>query len=146
MVLGALPSPAPSAEAPPPPLATTFAQRQGAPRSDHGGVPTRDDHANLVRTLQQRPISRTSSSTAAVVGDLATSPPATATTASQIEQDLHLAAQIGQTLLNEKAALQAKLEQSERANQKLLERLGTAVKENNKLEKVRSRGVSSLWT
>jgi hypothetical protein len=34
-------------------------------------------------------------------------------------------------MLNEKAALQAKLQQSERANQKLLERLGTAVKENN---------------
>jgi hypothetical protein len=32
-------------------------------------------------------------------------PPATATTASQIEQDLKLAAQIGQTLLNEKASL-----------------------------------------
>lgn len=140
MVLGALPSPAPSAEAPPPPP-LAFGQHQGAPRSDHGGVPTRDDHAHLVRTLQQRSISRTSSSTAAVVGDLAPSPPATATTASQIEQDLHLAAQIGQTLRHEKAALQAKLEQSERANQKLLERLGSAVKENNKLEKVRSRGV-----
>ena len=91
-----------------------------------------------MRTLQQRSISRSSSSTAAViVGDVAP-PPATATTASQIEQDLKLAAQIGQTLLNEKAALQAKLQQSERANQKLLERLGTAVKENNKLEKVLS--------
>lgn len=101
-----------------------------------------------MRTLQQRSISRSSSSTAAViVGDVAPPPlpPATATTASQIEQDLRLAAQIGQTLLNEKAALQAKVEQSERANQKLLERLGTAVKENNKLEKVRSSRRPLLW-
>lgn len=99
-------------------------------------------YAQLVRALQQRSMAR-SVSTPARGGGPSLADEANRRGLSQVEQDLRLAAQVGQTLLNEKGALQVRLESSERANQKLLERLGKAVRENMTLERVR-RGHFSL--
>lgn len=93
-------------------------------------------YAQLVRALQQRSMNR-SVSTPARGGGPSLADEANRRGLSQVEQDLRLAAQVGQTLLNEKGALQVRLESSERANQKLLERLGKAVRENMTLERVR---------
>lgn len=137
MALGAPPSPAPSVEpqSPRPALLDSLvdqqpaAARTGCRPPETPETPTRD-YANLVRTLQERSHHRTAANAPTATSSAAAASPL------QIEHDLKLAAQIGQTLLSDKAALQAKLDQSERANRNLLERLGAAVKDNNKLERV----------
>ncbi|BGP22437.1 hypothetical protein Rt10032_c07g3101 [Rhodotorula toruloides] len=90
--------------------------------------PAPPDYSNLIQSLQSRRPRQAAPS--AVSSDL--------------EADLQLAAQIGQSLLQEKAALQARLETSEKANGKLVDRLARAVKENKSLERRFEETVSSL--
>lgn len=61
-----------------------------------------------------------------------------ATSSLSLEADLKLAAEIGVALLQEKSVLQQRVESLENANQKLLARLSSAVKENNQLQRVRA--------
>lgn len=128
-------------------MPTTFGSDSATTDSDAVNPP--QDYAKLVRTLEQRSLSRSSSTPTVhgVRGGSAAAAGAAEGSAHQlIEQDLRLAAQIGQSLLTEKAALQTRLEQSERANQKLLERLNKAVRENAAFERVRRfrSGVSAI--
>ena len=55
-----------------------------------------------------------------------------------LENDLKLAAEIGQALLQEKSSMQQKLDLMEKANQKLFNQLSSSVKENNQLQRVRA--------
>ncbi|GAA6048124.1 hypothetical protein JCM3770_003673 [Rhodotorula araucariae] len=85
------------------------------------------DYAHIVRSLERRSIDRCAS-VPSLAGGGGPPPPA-------LEADLRLAAQIGQTLLGEKTALQSRLDAAERAKDALLERLAANVKETVGLQR-----------
>ncbi|GAA6001793.1 uncharacterized protein JCM10292_005912 [Rhodotorula paludigena] len=96
------------------------------------------DYATLVRSIQRRSHDRL-----AAVSPSA-SPSRAGPSPSSLEADLRLAAEIGQTLLQEKTALQQRLEASDRANQKLLDRLSASVKEGVQLQRRLEEAVGNL--
>lgn len=57
---------------------------------------------------------------------------------NSLENDLKLAAEIGQALLQEKGVMQQRMDSMEKANQKLFNQLSSSVKENNQLQRVRA--------
>ena len=61
---------------------------------------------------------------------------------ANLESDLRLSAQVGVALLEEKGVLEKRLAVVEGANQKLLDRLTSSVKESSQLQRVRWR---CLW-
>lgn len=65
-----------------------------------------------------------------------TDPDLTAQFLLELENDLSLAAEVGQALLKEKAELEAKAASAEGANSQLLTRLSSAVKETAQLQRV----------
>ncbi|GAA5914167.1 hypothetical protein JCM8208_003925 [Rhodotorula glutinis] len=103
-----------------------------------------DDYAHIVRSLQRRSTDRVS--LAALVSS---SSPTSSTRPDSVpvpalEADLRLAAQIGQTLLADKTALQGRLDAAERAKGKLLDRLTASVKEGNGLQRRLEETVANL--
>lgn len=119
------PAPGPASPLEPPsPSPSRFTHSIHAPASPPPTPsPAPPDYSALIHSLQTRRPRQPAASALSVPPDL--------------EADLKLAAQIGQSLLQEKTALQARLETSERANGKLVDRLAKAVKENKSLERVR---------
>ncbi|BGP45608.1 hypothetical protein JCM10450v2_001427 [Rhodotorula kratochvilovae] len=105
-----------------PPLAPP--SPSSSPAAHHGSGSAHDDYAHIVRSLQRRSVDRCASLPSLAGGAAGEAPPPPA-----LEADLRLAAQIGQTLLGEKTALQGRLDAAERAKEKLLDRLAGSVKE-----------------
>ncbi|BGP05611.1 hypothetical protein JCM10049v2_001417 [Rhodotorula toruloides] len=124
------PAPGPASPLEPPsPSPSRFIHSIHAPASPPPTPsPAPPDYSTLIHSLQTR---RPRQAAHSVI------PP-------DFEADLKLAAQIGQSLLQEKTALQARLETSEKANGKLVDRLARAVKENKSLERRLEETVSSL--
>ncbi|BGP29659.1 hypothetical protein JCM10296v2_001398 [Rhodotorula toruloides] len=124
------PAPGPASPLEPPsPSPSRFMHSIHAPASPPPTPsPAPPDYSSLIHSLQTRRPRQAAPS--AVPPDL--------------EADLKLAAQIGQSLLQEKTALQARLETSEKANGKLVDRLARAVKEKESLERRLEETVSSL--
>lgn len=133
-----LPGPLSPTSSPPssPPFNTAPLAPPSPSPSRSPSQPTHDsDYAHIVRSLQRRSTDRVSLAALASPsrGALAEAHhPVPA-----LEADLRLAAQIGQTLLADKTALQARLDAAERAKTKLLDRLTASVKEGNALQRVR---------
>ncbi|KPV77247.1 uncharacterized protein RHOBADRAFT_42461 [Rhodotorula graminis WP1] len=104
-----------------------------------------DDYAHIVRSLHRRSTDRVSLAALA-----SSSSPASSSRAADphpvpaLEADLRLAAQIGQTLLADKTALQGRLDAAERAKGKLLDRLTASVKEGNGLQRRLEETVANL--
>jgi len=146
--LGHLGSPASSPPTSPPFLTSSpLAPPSSSPASQHYH---QDDYAHIVRSLQRRSTDRVS------LAALASSSSPTSSTRTlhhpdsvpvpALEADLRLAAQIGQTLLADKTALQSRLDAAERAKGKLLDRLTASVKEGNGLQRVRPLSLDLFWT
>jgi hypothetical protein len=102
------------------------------------------DYGHIVRSIQRRSADRLSGDHSAASWRLRSSTGSSGggedqqAEANSLESDLKLAAEIGVALLQEKGALQQRLESIEKANQKLLTRLSSSVKENNQLQRVRA--------
>lgn len=104
------------------------------------------DYAHIVRSIQRRSVDRLSEDHSVASWKVRTGssedggPGEGHAEGNSLEGDLKLAAEIGVALLHEKGVLQQRLEQMERANQKLLTRLSSSVKENDQLQRVRAFG------
>ncbi|GAA5962160.1 hypothetical protein JCM21900_006988 [Sporobolomyces salmonicolor] len=127
--------PAPGSSPPLSPNSTSSSPSRSAPPSK--------DYANIVRSIQRRSAERLADEHSASSWRL--KGPAGAGGVSQdLEADLKLAAQIGQTLLEEKVALTQRLTSVEKGNQKLLDRLTASVKENAQLQRRLEEAVGNL--
>ncbi|GAA5896120.1 hypothetical protein JCM6882_008494 [Rhodosporidiobolus microsporus] len=125
-------APAPGSSPPLSPLPSTASSPP-----PHGA---QDDYAHLVRSLQRRSADRLRTADEPSQQRVkATSP-----VPQDLEADLRLAAEIGQSLLRDKTALQQRVEAAEKANQKLLDRLTASVKESSQLQRRLEETVGSL--
>ncbi|GAA5854023.1 hypothetical protein JCM9279_003766 [Rhodotorula babjevae] len=129
-----------------PPFSASSPLAPPSPSPAHHQQYHQDDYAHIVRSLQRRSTDRvslaalaSSSSPTSSSRTLQDSAPVPA-----LEADLRLAAQIGQTLLSDKTALQARLDAAERAKTKLLDRLTASVKEGNGLQRRLEETVANL--
>ncbi|GAA5964768.1 hypothetical protein JCM3765_002548 [Sporobolomyces pararoseus] len=108
------------------------------------------DYGHIVRSIQRRSADRLSGDHSAASWRLRSSTGGssgggeTEIETNSLEADLKLAAEIGVALLQEKGALQQRLESMEKANQKLLNRLSSSVKENNQLQRRLEETVGNL--
>ncbi|GAA5846741.1 hypothetical protein JCM3766R1_005050 [Sporobolomyces carnicolor] len=114
------------------------------------------DYGHIVRSIQRRSADRLSGDHSAASWKLKGAVPSPAplrqedggdvdaTSSLSLEADLKLAAEIGVALLQEKSVLQQRVESLENANQKLLARLSSAVKENNQLQRRLEETVGNL--
>ncbi|GAA5864602.1 hypothetical protein JCM1840_002165 [Sporobolomyces johnsonii] len=127
--------PAPGSSPPLSPTSTSSSPSRSAPPSK--------DYANIVRSLQRRSAERLADEHSASSWRLKGSTGAGGVS-QDLEADLKLAAQIGQTLLEEKMALTQRLKSVEKGNQKLLDRLTASVKENAQLQRRLEEAVGNL--
>ncbi|GAA5835416.1 hypothetical protein JCM11251_005229 [Rhodosporidiobolus azoricus] len=102
-------------------------------------APAQADYHQLVRSLQRRSEERLR-----VGDDHSKRGKSASPVPHDLEADLHLAAELGQALLRDKTALQQRVEAAEKANQKLLDRLTTSVKESSQLQRRLEETVGSL--
>ncbi|GAA6059166.1 hypothetical protein JCM10212_005511 [Sporobolomyces blumeae] len=137
------PTPGPS-----PPVSPTLTSSTSSISTPHPPLPPQD-YGRIVHSIHRRSIERGLSENASMPwgskGDAGGgSPDARGGEGGSFEADLRLAAEIGQALLKEKTALQQRLESVERANQKLLDRLSTSVRENAQLQRRLEETVGNL--
>ncbi|BGP18886.1 hypothetical protein JCM10213v2_006966 [Rhodosporidiobolus nylandii] len=105
--------------------------------SSTASLPPAQDCTQLVRSLQRRSADR-------LADEQAHRAQNGAAVSQDLEADLRLAAELGQALLREKTALQHRLDSADKAQQKLFDRLGASVKENERLQRRLEETVGSL--
>ncbi|BGP18912.1 hypothetical protein JCM10213v2_006992 [Rhodosporidiobolus nylandii] len=105
--------------------------------SSTGSLPAAQDYTQIVRSLQRRSADR-------LADEQAHRAQTGGAVSQDLEADLRLAAELGQALLREKTALQHRLDSADKAQQKLFDRLGASVKENERLQRRLEETVGSL--
>lgn len=150
-----VPARSPETRTPQPPMQSSPPTTPQPPQ-DHAQA--RHQFASLLHSLERRSHSRAQSLSVLPLASPASSDPAwrrqkahslsdpdlTLAFLHELENDLALAAEVGQALLKEKNELDSKVAGLEGANGGLLGRLTTAVKETSQLQRVRSHR-DSLW-
>lgn len=117
------------------------------PSPSPGPPPQPHEFSSIIHSIQRRAVER------ATTGEHTHSPstwrlkrPPSADASAllhDLEEDLRLSAKVGSALLEEKGQLEKRLAQAEGANQKLLDRLTSSVKEASHLQRVRAGPVLS---